>query len=62
MQNAEIRCACITKGIKLWQLAAALGYSETHFSRKLRRELPKEEKDRIMATIEKMDTKNQEVV
>ena len=35
MKNVEIRSAYMQAGIKQWQLAEALGISETHFSRKL---------------------------
>lgn len=41
-------------GIKQWQLAKELGYSETYFSKKLRFELPAEEKERVLAAIEKL--------
>lgn len=54
MENIEIRTAYMAAGIKQWQLAKALGLSETHFSRKLRQELSTEEKDRVIATIEKL--------
>ena len=62
MKNAEIRCACIVAGIKLWQLATTLGYSESHFSRKLRTELPQEEKDKVMAAINKLAQEKQEAI
>ena len=54
MKNVEIRVACISHGIKQWELAKELGISESHFSRKLRYELPPEEKKRILSVIEKM--------
>lgn len=54
MENIEIRIACMVAGIKQWQLAKILGLSETHLSRKLRRELPPEEKERVLAAIEKL--------
>lgn len=54
MENVEIRSAYMQASIKQWQLAEALGISETHFSRKLRKELPQEEKEKILAVIEKL--------
>lgn len=54
MKNVEIRSAYMQASIKQWQLAEALGISETHFSRKLRKELPQEEKEKILAAIEKL--------
>lgn len=54
MENVEVRAAYMSKGIKQWQVAAELGLSETHFSRKLRYRLPPEEKERVLAAIEKL--------
>lgn len=62
MENVEIRYAYMQAGIKQWQLAEALGLSETHFSRKLRRELPQEEKQRIMEAIERLAQEKRGVV
>lgn len=55
MCNVEVRAAFMTAGIKQWQLAKELGYSETYFSKKLRFELPPEEKERVLAAIEKLE-------
>lgn len=52
MENIEIRAAYMAAGVKQWQLAKILGLSESHFSRKLRKELPQEEKIQILATID----------
>ena len=54
MKNVEVRAAYMAHGIRQWELARELGLSETHFSRKLRHELPPEEKERILAAIEKL--------
>lgn len=61
MKNVEIRSAYMQAGIKQWQLAEALGISETHFSRKLRKELPQEEKEKILATIDRLTQERQGV-
>lgn len=54
MCNKDIRNAAGGAGIKLWQVAEAIGMNESAFSRKLRRELPLEEKTRVLAAIEKL--------
>lgn len=54
MKNVEIRSAYMQAGIKQWQLAEALGISETCLSRKLRKELPPEEKRRILEAIDRL--------
>lgn len=54
MENIEIRAAYMAAGIKQWQLAKILGLSESHFSRKLRKELPPEEKKRVLAAIDRL--------
>ena len=52
--NAEIRRAMGGAGIRQWQLADALGVNEFYLSRKLRKELPPEEKEKILAVIENL--------
>lgn len=54
MTNADIRNAASNAGVKLWQIADALGIADFNFSRKLRKELPQEEKDRIFAIIDRL--------
>lgn len=54
MANKEIRIALLTHGIKQYILADVLGITETTLSRKLRKELPPEEKERFLAAIERM--------
>ena len=51
MANQEIRRAAAAAGLRLWQLAERLGYSEGGFSRRLRHELPPEERDQILEII-----------
>lgn len=57
MCNVEIRAAFMAAGIKQWELARALGLSETSFSRKLRWELPETEKKRVLSAIEELARK-----
>ena len=51
MKNEMIRKALKDSGMKQWELAEMLGISEFTLSRKLRNELPQEEKDRILNLI-----------
>lgn len=51
MRNEEIRKAMKTKGLKQWQLAELLGISEQTMYRKLRTELPEDEKQKILGVI-----------
>ena len=54
MHNAEIREYSAKCGVRLWQIAEVLGINDGNFSRKLRRELPEEEKEKIMAIIDNL--------
>ena len=51
MQNKDIRRAIGAHGLKQWQVAEALGISEATFYRKMRKELPNEEKEKILTLI-----------
>ena len=61
MHNKEIRAAAKNAGICLWEVAEAYGISDSNFSRKLRKELPQEEKDKILDMIDKLAKERQEV-
>ena len=54
MSNQDIRRTAAGAGVKLWQIAEALGIADCSLSRKLRRELPAEEKRRIFAIIDRL--------
>lgn len=49
--NREIREAAKKAGVRLWQVAAVIGVNDGNFSRKLRRELPPDERDNILSII-----------
>ena len=51
MKNISIRQALLAAGIKNYELAEMLGVSEWTLSRKLRKELPVAEQERIIAMI-----------
>ncbi len=52
--NKSIRTAAEKNGVKLWQIADALGMNDGNFSRKLRHELPPEETEKILALIDEL--------
>ena len=56
MKNLDIRKEADQAGVKLWQIAYAIGINDSNFSRRLRRELPEKEKQRIRSIID--DIKN----
>jgi len=49
--NDEIRRSAAGAGVRLWQIAEKLGYSDSYFSRKLRYELDSDEKRKIQFII-----------
>lgn len=51
MENFKIREALKENGLKHWELAEILKMGENTLSRKLRRELPQVEQDRIIEII-----------
>ena len=51
MKNLQIRQALKESNIKHWQLAEMLGIGESTLCVKLRKELPTEEKERILTII-----------
>ena len=51
MKNKKIREAVKQHGIRMWQVAEALGMQDSAFSRKLRHELPEDEQKQIIGVI-----------
>ncbi len=51
MKNYEIRVELMKRGMKQYELAELLGIADSALSRKLRKELPDEEKQRILEII-----------
>lgn len=49
--NREIRDEAKRRGVFLWQVADRYGLNDGNFSRKLRKELPPEEKEKILGII-----------
>lgn len=52
--NKEIKTRAKEKGVFLWEVADKLGMIDTSFSRKLRHELPANEKNRILKIIDEI--------
>ncbi len=61
MLNSEIRNRAKEAKVKLWEIADRYGLNDGNFSRKLRRELPEEERDRILAIIDQIAAERKEV-
>ena len=51
MSNVDVRQEAARKGVKLWQIADSLGMTDGNFSRKLRKELSPEMKEKVFSII-----------
>jgi hypothetical protein len=51
-KNLEIRRKAAWAGVRLWQIADALGIADCSLSRMLRKELSAEEREKILAIID----------
>ena len=60
--NVGIRNAAKEAGVYLWQIAEQIGMNDGNFSRKLRRELPREEAERILVIIDQLVQKKREAI
>ena len=61
MNNIAIRQAADQAGVKLWQIADRIGLNDGNFSRKLRKELPGEQKKNILVIIEDLEKERHNV-
>ena len=52
--NKTIRDTAKAHGVKLWQIAEAYGMNDGNFSRKLRKELPEAEQQKIIGIIHRL--------
>lgn len=59
MANEDIRKSVKTNNIKYWQVANEYGITDGNFSRKLRKELPNEEKKKIFDIIDTLIKNNE---
>ncbi|MCI9293029.1 MAG: hypothetical protein HFF01_02645 [Erysipelotrichaceae bacterium] len=60
MRNNELRDYVKGKGVKLWEIAEKLNINDGNFSRKLRKELSAEEKERIKGIIDEIVKEREE--
>ena len=58
MANKDIKLQAAGAGVRLWQIADAIGITDSSFSRKLRRELSVEEKKRYSEIIRELAIKS----
>lgn len=61
LANTEIRDAAKRNGVRLWQVAEGIGITDATFSRKLRRELPADEREKVLNVIDKLAAESREV-
>ena len=54
LNNQDIRKRAKEKGVKLYEVAQHMGFSQGTMTRKLYFELPQEEKERIFAIIDEL--------
>ena len=60
--NQDIREKILKSHLKYWQIAEQLNINDGNFSRMLRKELPKEAKEKINNTIETIRRKEKNVI
>ena len=60
--NIDIRTAAKQNGVRLWEVADWLNVSEPTITRKLRRELPADEKQRIISLIDEISAEKKKEV
>ena len=60
--NTEIKTKAKENKVCLWEIAERLGLVDTSFSRKLRRELPADEKRHIFALIDEIAAEKKNAV
>lgn len=56
MCNATVRERIKNAGVFHWQVAEALGVSESKFCRMLRREMPEDQQRKVLEAVEKAKT------
>lgn len=52
--NKEIREKCKLSNVTFWQIADRIGCAESTFTRKMRHELPEDQKQEILSIINKL--------
>lgn len=54
MKNLEIREEAAKRNVKLWQIVDKIGITDSHFSRRLRKEFSTDEKAKILSIINEL--------
>lgn len=60
MCNMDLREKAKEKGVFFWQIAAELGISEPTMTRRMRFELPEQEKQKYLSIIDKLSAEKEE--
>ena len=60
MCNMDLREKAKEKGVFFWQIAAELGISESTMTRRMRFELPEQEKQKYLSIIDKLSAEKEE--
>lgn len=60
MKNKDLREYAMIKGVKLWQIAEKLNINDGNFSRKLRKELSQDDKQKIIVIIDEIVKEREE--
>ncbi len=56
--NVDVRKRAKKAGVYLWQIAAAIGVSETTFNRRMRVEMPEAEKEQVKKVIRHLEAEH----
>lgn len=62
LENNDIRTTAKERGVRLWEIAEVLKVSDPTMTRKLRRELPADEKQRILTIIDEIAREKENAV
>lgn len=54
MKNTDVRNYALKRGVKLWEIAERLNIADSNFSRKMRKELSLEDKNKIKIIIDEI--------
>lgn len=60
--NMKIREKARNSGVRLWQIADALGVQESMFSKKLRKEFSEIEQEKVLMIIDRLAQEKQGVI
>lgn len=60
MKNTDVRNYAKSKAVFLWQIAQEMGISDPTMTRRLRTELPEQDKQRFFCIIDKIAQQNAE--